>query len=40
MVTVELDSLLGHPGGLAGELEGGIGPWPPRPVAGWPVTGP
>jgi hypothetical protein len=44
-VTVDLDSLLGHPhtpgapGAVGGEA-GGAGPLGPRRVGGWPVTAP
>ena len=37
LVTMDLDSLLGHPGAVGGET-GWAGPWPPRRVGGWPVT--
>jgi hypothetical protein len=37
-VTVDLDSLLGHPG-LGGEA-GGVGRWRRRPAGGWPATAP
>jgi Domain of unknown function (DUF222) len=36
-VLVELDSLLGHPGGVGGVIDSG--PWVPRPASGWPATG-
>jgi Domain of unknown function (DUF222) len=36
LVTVDLDSLLGRPGAVAGEL-GGVGPLDPRAAGGWPV---
>ena len=38
LVTVDLDSLLGHPVGWAGR-PAGPGRWTPRPAGGWPVTG-
>jgi hypothetical protein len=38
-VTVDLDSLLGRPGALGGEV-GGAGPLDPRPASGWPATAP
>ena len=39
LVTVDLDTLLGHPGGLGGDT-GWVGRWARRRVGGWPVTGP
>jgi hypothetical protein len=39
LVTVDLDSLLGHPHGLGGR-SAGLGRWTRRPVGGWPVMGP
>ncbi|HZB58239.1 MAG TPA: DUF222 domain-containing protein, partial [Actinomycetota bacterium] len=39
IVIVDLDSLLGRPGALGGEV-GWAGPWTPRRAGGWPVTGP
>jgi hypothetical protein len=38
LVTVDLDSLLSHPGGLGGDT-GGTDALDPRPAGGWPVTG-
>jgi Domain of unknown function (DUF222) len=37
LVTVDLDSLLGRPGAVGGELDG-PGRWLPRGVGGWPAT--
>jgi Domain of unknown function (DUF222) len=37
LVTVDLDSLLGHPGAVGGDL-GWAGPLSPRRAGGWPVT--